>query len=217
MWPQKVAIEASCWVMTFSAGSLLPTFQNWKLLILQKDFCAPGKAMTTTAVIWSTGMETAHWRAWRKKKRKQACVDHELRISATTKTFSPLAFHTSEIPRTYLCSVGWAEAVWQLTLWRRAFGSCVGVLLDWAGDLVGGVSAVCLAVTEERLLQAGSVTALKLTLGTNRLLRLEVGTGDTRLGQPITIVDLEKKKVNSCHHHWVWELQLLYDSSHELK
>ena len=93
--------------------------------------------------------------------------------------------------KSYLGSVGGAVAVREdalagVALWRR-----VGVLLDGAGGLVGAVLAVAgVAVAEERLLDAVAVAALEEALGAHGLVRLEVGPGDPRAGEAITVIHL---------------------------
>ena len=91
-------------------------------------------------------------------------------------------------------SIGRAEAVRKDALAEITLGGGVGVFVDGAGDLVGGVAAVGLAVAEQGLLQALAVAALKLAIRTHGLVRLEVGPGNPGLGQLITIVDLATKE-----------------------
>ena len=63
----------------------------------------------------------------------------------------------------------------------------VGILVHAARHLVRAVAAVGVGVAEQLLVDALAVAALQLAVRALRRVRLEVGVGDPRLGQPLAV------------------------------
>jgi len=90
----------------------------------------------------------------------------------------------------YLGSVSRTITIGQNALGRITLGSCIGILINAASNLVRSVFTIGLVIAEEQLVNALTVTTLQLAAWTNRFVGLKVGTHIAWLSQLVTIVHL---------------------------